>query len=151
MRSSAIFFVSVVTILLYGAFVYIQTVRHREHFTPRGADAAEMVAQYGQPCAPIHVVANGVDTRSVEYATPVQRAENKRALGLSGTFIAVFMGSWHGPNIEAAESVIAAAREVPEVEFWILGSCCGALAAHPATAVATTAEASSSSAARTAR
>ena len=94
------------------------------------ADAAELVAQYGQPRAPIHVVANGVDTRTVEYATPVQRAENKRALGLSGTFIAVFMGSWHGPNIEAAESVIAAAREVPEVEFWILGSCCGALAAH---------------------
>jgi glycosyltransferase involved in cell wall biosynthesis len=37
------------------------------------------------------------------------------------------MGSWHPPNIEAAEQVVAAARELPGVAFLLVGSHCAAL------------------------
>jgi Ca2+:H+ antiporter len=39
LSSAQLLFVSVVTLLLYGVFLYIQTVRHREFFTEVGADA----------------------------------------------------------------------------------------------------------------
>ena len=38
-------FVSVVTLLLYGVFLYTQTIRHRDYFVGEAADAADMTAQ----------------------------------------------------------------------------------------------------------
>ncbi|WP_417533548.1 glycosyltransferase [Marinobacterium stanieri] len=34
------------------------------------------------------------------------------------------MGSWHGPNLEAAQVIIELAKERPQYQFWLLGSLC---------------------------
>lgn len=39
--ASQLVFVAVVSLILYGAFVTVQTVSHRDYFLPRGADAEE--------------------------------------------------------------------------------------------------------------
>ncbi len=39
-------FVGVITLLLYGAFLYIQTIRHKDHFTAKGAEGAESGAAH---------------------------------------------------------------------------------------------------------
>ena len=38
--------------------------------------------------------------------------------------VVLFMGSWHGPNIEAVEQLIQIAQQCPEADFLILGSVC---------------------------
>jgi glycosyltransferase involved in cell wall biosynthesis len=38
------------------------------------------------------------------------------------------MGSWHGPNIEAADHILKYATTMPAIIFIILGSVCGAIA-----------------------
>lgn len=70
------------------------------------------------------IVPNGVDLDGVAHATPAQRARYKHRQGLDSTPIAFFMGSWHGPNIEAVQSIIALANSCPQWQFWIMGSVC---------------------------
>jgi glycosyltransferase involved in cell wall biosynthesis len=43
-------------------------------------------------------------------------------MGIRGVKTAVFIGSWHGPNLEAVEHLITVAEKLPEVFFLILGS-----------------------------
>lgn len=69
-------------------------------------------------------VPNGVDVGSVPFVTPGERARNKRSLGLEEEFLALFMGSWHPPNLEACEEIFKLAGELPEVKFLLLGSQC---------------------------
>lgn len=51
-------------------------------------------------------------------------ARRRRELGVKQP-IALFMGSAHGPNIDAARVVIEAAAQLPDVHFLLLGSVCG--------------------------
>ncbi|MCG5075618.1 glycosyltransferase family 4 protein [Paraburkholderia tagetis] len=70
------------------------------------------------------VVANGIDVDNTPYREAQRVARRRRELGVTQP-IALFMGSAHGPNIDAARVVIEAAAQLPDVHFLLLGSVCG--------------------------
>ena len=54
-----------------------------------------------------------------------ERMRNKCNAGLQNETIGIFMGSWHGPNLEACEKIFEIAPLCPNVKFVLLGSQCG--------------------------
>lgn len=79
---------------------------------------------YGTELNKIFVVPNGVDTSATRFIAPERRMQNKAALGLENEKVALFMGSWHGPNLEACEMIFRIAPMCPDVRFMIMGSQC---------------------------
>lgn len=86
---------------------------------------------------------NGTDLASVHYTASGLRRRNSdrwltrlaRAGGASDlSRLALFVGSWHEPNNQAARRIVALARELPDVGFLMVGSHTGTLrqAAVPA-------------------
>lgn len=86
------------------------------------ADLKELEILYGPTKAIRFEVPNGF---AVEEAINVgfeQKTRAKNLLGLSKTPTALFIGSWHGPNIEALEHIIQFSKDLPSVCFLVLGS-----------------------------
>lgn len=79
---------------------------------------------YGVDLEKILVVPNGVDTAKTLYCDPVTRTKNKVYYGLENETIGIFMGSWHGPNLEACEQIFKIAEQCPDVKFMLMGSQC---------------------------
>lgn len=77
--------------------------------------------------AEVDIVPNGVTIHSDYKALVARKPHLRRRLGLGDQYTALFMGSWHGPNIEAAQWIIANAPALPSVRFLLVGSVCG----HP--------------------
>lgn len=94
-------------------------------------DRDELCHLYGVDPARIVIVPNGVDTEAVRFKSPAARDQLKAEFGLAGQRIALFVGSWHPPNLEAAEVLFEIARAVPQVKFLLAGSLCFALADRP--------------------
>src|SRR5204863_2948712 len=69
------------------------------------ADRDELCRLYGPDPARIVIAPNGVDTDVIRFTPPSARDLRKAELGLTGQRIAVFVGSWHPPNLDAAELV----------------------------------------------
>jgi len=67
-------------------------------------------------------VTNGVDLASVSYTPLAQRRAMQQQSGLAGTFTTLFMGSWHGPNLEAVEYLLELAAARPQWQFLVVGS-----------------------------
>jgi glycosyltransferase involved in cell wall biosynthesis len=99
-------------------------------------DAEAIRDQYGGRAERFVVVPNGVDGRATRFVGGEDR-RRRRARWLEGVERAggwpaprhsvLFMGSWHPPNVEAAERIVALAELLPEVCFLMLGSHCTAL------------------------
>lgn len=87
-------------------------------------DRQKLHELYEIPLEKIIVVPNGVDTRATTFVAPEQRSENKRSLGLGDEKIGLFMGSWHGPNLDACEMIFKVAQRCPEAKFMLMGSQC---------------------------
>lgn len=79
---------------------------------------------YQVPLEKMIVVPNGVDTQASTFVSPQQRKANKKALDLAGETIGLFMGSWHGPNLDACEMLFKVAARCPDVRFMLMGSQC---------------------------
>ena len=79
---------------------------------------------YEIPMDKMVVVPNGVNTKEIQFTPVKQRLENKKRLGLSREKIGIFMGSWHGPNLEACEVLFKVAERCPDVKFMLIGSQC---------------------------
>ena len=84
---------------------------------------------YGSFNTPAAVAGNGVDiTLSHYHSCAARRALLRRLLAVPAhqrqPEAILFMGSWHGPNIEAGKIVLDVARQRPEHRFWLLGSLC---------------------------
>lgn len=94
-------------------------------FTCSPEDLQALERLYGASLARRLVVPNGVDVEAVRYLTPAEREERRRELGAGERPLALFVGSWHPPNIDAVEAIVAAARAVPEIDFVVAGSACG--------------------------
>ncbi|MCC7077605.1 MAG: glycosyltransferase [Acidimicrobiia bacterium] len=95
--------------------------------TTSGLDADHLVADYGADPARIRVVPNGVDTRAIHFVTGDDRRRRgerwlTRFPSGSAAHLAVFLGSWHKPNLDAAQDIIEAAAEVPDTMFLLVGS-----------------------------
>ena len=67
-------------------------------------------------------VPNGVALDETTFTDFAERQRRKAALGIGGSKTALFMGSWHPPNIESVRHILDYARELPEVAFLIMGS-----------------------------
>ena len=94
-------------------------------------DAAELARLYGIDAGRLHVAPNGIDTAASAQSGSAERAARRRSLGIDGTRVAMFVGSRHPPNVEAAEAILAFASRLPDVTFLIAGSQCLALAGRP--------------------
>ena len=90
-------------------------------------DGRRLVELYGLPAERVHVVPNGVDAEAVAYVAPEERERRKAALGIGGVFTALFMGSWHPPNIEAVRHIFEFAEQRPDVRFLVIGSASAAV------------------------
>ncbi len=73
----------------------------------------------------VFVAANGVDTNSVKYIAPESRRNIRERLGLKNEKVALFIGSWHQPNIEAVEEIVKLAKSHQNIHFIVIGSVGG--------------------------
>lgn len=102
-------------------------------------DRLILVDRYGIAGAKTTVVPNGVDTRDIPF-TPAGLRAHRRTLWLEGllarrpdlqtSHLALFLGSWHQPNIEAAVEILRMAPDAPDVAFLLAGSHCDAIRDH---------------------
>lgn len=68
------------------------------------------------------IVPNGVDLHSVPYVSPQERLERQKELGFGDEKLALFIGSYHQPNIEAVEAIFDMAKKHSDFRFVIMGS-----------------------------
>ncbi len=89
-------------------------------------DLDELRTLYGPTDAVVIEVPNGVALEEIPFTGPAERRAQKQALGLEGRRTALFLGSWHPPNLDAVAFILRLAEERPETDFLIVGS-----AGHP--------------------
>ena len=77
---------------------------------------------YGKPGGLLIEVPNGVSLENVPFTPLSDRRKLKEKLGVSNSRMAIFMASWHAPNLEAIENMLQFAKELPDVFFLIIGS-----------------------------
>ncbi len=89
-------------------------------------DNARLMELYGVEEKKILIVPNGMDFRSASShrLSQDEKRELKQRLGFGTIPIALFIGSYHGPNIEALKAIKEIAMECPEILFLIVGSVC---------------------------
>jgi len=95
-------------------------------------DRDRLAALYGADPARFILAPNGADVRATPFAGAARRRALRERLGFGGARLALFMGSWHQPNVEALSRVAAVARALPAVHFIAIGSVCQAPLASPA-------------------
>ncbi|HYF24792.1 MAG TPA: glycosyltransferase family 4 protein [Baekduia sp.] len=84
-------------------------------------DRARLQERYGLDPARTAMVPNGADPATVPYTAPQVRAALRRRLGLAGRH-AMFVGSWHEPNLVAVRAILDAAPALEDVRWLVLGS-----------------------------
>jgi glycosyltransferase involved in cell wall biosynthesis len=84
-------------------------------------DGEELSRSYGIPASKLRIVPNGVDASQIRFVSRDESAQVKLELGLAGMFFAVFVGSWHQPNLRAVSEIMVMARATPGVHFLIVG------------------------------
>lgn len=89
-------------------------------------DAVRLGELFGTPAERFATVANGYDANAVAFVDPAARAGRRRSVGLE-RFDVLFVGSWHGPNLDAARAVLEVARALPDIHALIVGSAGSAL------------------------
>jgi len=94
-------------------------------------DGERLGELFGLPAERTVIVANGVDPAAVPFADAALRVQRRRTLGLSDAPLALFLGSWHEPNLAAVRDVLAAAETLRAVRFLVVGSAGLAFAEVP--------------------
>jgi glycosyltransferase involved in cell wall biosynthesis len=87
-------------------------------------DAQRFAELYGRELSSIEHTPNGVSLPADPWLDPERRDRLKASLGFGGRPVALFVGSNHGPNQEAVDLVVDAARLRPNWAFWLVGSIC---------------------------
>ncbi len=85
-------------------------------------DRDELTRRYGADPARMAVVPDGADLDGRRFTDGERRRRLQAQLRLGERMLAVFVASWHPPNIEAAQAILALAERVPAIDFLILGS-----------------------------
>src|SRR5262249_44540864 len=65
-------------------------------------DAEDLAARYGLDLTRVVHAPNGVNVSAVPFTAVEERESRKRGFGVGGQRIALFVGSYHPPNLEAA-------------------------------------------------
>ena len=92
-------------------------------YTCSADDAKQLQERYKVDSGKFLMVPNGVNLQASPFLPSNQKIGLKKRLGLT-RFTAIFIGSWHGPNIEAAAWLKTLADECPHIDILILGSVC---------------------------
>ncbi len=79
---------------------------------------------YGATPALTLEVPNGFAEDEVQTTDAESRQALKEKLGLGTHPVALFIGSWHGPNLDAVERILGYAVALPSLRFVIVGSAC---------------------------
>jgi glycosyltransferase involved in cell wall biosynthesis len=89
-------------------------------------DKARLMEIYGLEDRKVLIVPNGMDFRTASSNRPLQDEKRrlKERLGFGSLPVALFIGSYHGPNIEALKAIKQIASKCPEFLFLIVGSVC---------------------------
>ena len=87
-------------------------------------EARRLADLYGRDIATIEYAPNGVSLPDDPWLDAARRARLKATLGFEGRPLALFVGSDHGPNHEAAGVLVDAARTRPDWSFVVAGSIC---------------------------
>ncbi len=87
-------------------------------------DAQRFADLYGRDRSTIDHVPNGVSLPEDPWLEADRRARLKASLGFGDRPVALFVGSDHGPNHDAADIVVDTARRCPHWAFWVAGSIC---------------------------
>lgn len=91
-------------------------------------DALELQRRYQLTADKCVMVPNGTDVEAIGFAPPARRLQlRQRLFGAQPVSPQVlFMGSGHHPNLEAVQQVFKFADACRDMQFLIMGSCCGA-------------------------
>ena len=110
---------------------YLEKVRNAEEracresdviFSVSDEDSRYMQENFGVEADKIVLAENGVDTRKSTFTSPAGRRSLKRMLGIDKPVV-IFVGSDHGPNVEAADFIIEElAPRDKNIEYAIGGS-----------------------------
>lgn len=121
---------------MYGRHAWAaQLVRHFERQCAEAArgvtacsefDVARLCELYQLAGTPMAVLANGIEIAETPFVSVAERRARGHRFGKERP-LGLFMGSAHGPNLDAAKLVLAAAARSPETDFAIMGSVCGML------------------------
>lgn len=65
---------------------------------------------------------NGADIASIIFVSPHEREALRKKLAYPDSRLILFMGTGHEPNIEAAGEIMKLARQIPDVEFLLVGT-----------------------------
>ena len=84
-------------------------------------DAERLRGLYNIPENRLVVVPNGVDTGAIRFTGPTERQQLQGNLRMRRA-VAIFIGSWHEPNLRAVARIIKLAPDLPSVAFAIVGS-----------------------------
>lgn len=76
---------------------------------------------FGKPEEQIVLLPNGTDIPANPHLNRARRAALKERLGIKG-LLALYVGSWHGPNIEGAIALAEIARKCPQWTFMFVGN-----------------------------
>lgn len=87
-------------------------------------DLAELARVYGPTRARQYEVANGVSLENTPFTGLADRRRLQKTAGLGARQLAIFIGSWHGPNLEAVEDILELAPQRPQTRFVVMGSVC---------------------------
>ncbi|AVO48659.1 group 1 glycosyl transferase [Melaminivora suipulveris] len=79
---------------------------------------------YGRAAERIEVVPNGTQIPADAWLGAERRAALKQQLGWGARPLALFVASYHGPNLVAADAVLALAGQCPQWNFALVGSVC---------------------------
>lgn len=102
-----------------------QCWRQSEHvFTCAERDLSDLETIYGPTLAHQYTVPNGVSLDDVSFTELPERRRLQALSGMNRKKTALFVGSWHGPNIEAVERILNAADKLSDLRFVIIGSVC---------------------------
>jgi len=67
-------------------------------------------------------VPNGVCLEETPFTPFEARRARQKAFGFGRRAVALFIGSWHPPNLDAVERIVAFAPDHPDVAFLVVGS-----------------------------
>lgn len=93
-------------------------------------DRARLAHLYERNEQAIELAVNGTHLPLDPWLEAARRSQLKERIGLGSRPLALFVASYHGPNLPAADDVLALARRCPEWYFALAGSVCLHLKGH---------------------
>jgi glycosyltransferase involved in cell wall biosynthesis len=110
------------------AAVEARLVRHaRRVLAVSDLNRQRFEALYERPAHTLDLVPNGTHLPDDAWLDGERRESLKRKIGFGSRPLAVFVASYHGPNLEAVQAIVDLAPQCPEWEFGVAGSVCQAL------------------------